>query len=59
VQLAHLDRAGSDERHRPRSHPCSLTGVDLEVARVTQGISLRNRCMYVTPGDVITAWEVA
>jgi GTP cyclohydrolase II len=32
---------------------------DLRVARMTQGISLRNRCMHVTPDDVITAWDVA
>ncbi|HEX6404891.1 MAG TPA: GTP cyclohydrolase II [Pseudonocardiaceae bacterium] len=32
---------------------------DLGVARMTQGISLRNRCMHVTPDDVITAWDVA
>jgi GTP cyclohydrolase II len=32
---------------------------DLGIARVTQGISLRNRCMYVTADDVITAWDVA
>jgi 3,4-dihydroxy 2-butanone 4-phosphate synthase/GTP cyclohydrolase II len=32
---------------------------DLGIARVTQGISLRNRCMHVTDYDVITAWDVA
>jgi GTP cyclohydrolase II len=32
---------------------------DLGVARMTQGISLRNRCMHVTPDDVITAWDLA
>ena len=31
---------------------------DLGIARVTQGISLRNRCMHVTPEDVIMAWDV-
>ncbi|MDQ3761783.1 MAG: GTP cyclohydrolase II RibA [Actinomycetota bacterium] len=32
---------------------------DLGVMRVAQGISLRNRCVYVTTDDVITAWDVA
>ena len=32
---------------------------DLGIARVTQGISLRNRCMHVTDYVVITAWDVA
>lgn len=32
---------------------------DLGIARVTHGISLRNRCMHVTDYDVITAWDVA
>jgi riboflavin biosynthesis pyrimidine reductase len=32
---------------------------DLRIARMTQGISLHNRCMHVTPDDVITAWDVA
>jgi 3,4-dihydroxy 2-butanone 4-phosphate synthase/GTP cyclohydrolase II len=32
---------------------------DLGIARMTQGISLHNRCMHVTPDDVITAWDVA
>jgi GTP cyclohydrolase II len=32
---------------------------DLGIARVMQGISLRNRRMYVTADDVITAWDVA
>lgn len=31
----------------------------LGTARVAQGIALRNRCMYVTADDVITAWDVA
>jgi 3,4-dihydroxy 2-butanone 4-phosphate synthase/GTP cyclohydrolase II len=31
---------------------------DLGVARMTQGIPLRNRCMHVTPNNVITAWDV-
>lgn len=31
---------------------------DLGIARVAQGISLRNRCMHVTPDDVIMAWDV-
>jgi 3,4-dihydroxy 2-butanone 4-phosphate synthase/GTP cyclohydrolase II len=31
---------------------------DRGIARVTQGISLRNRCMHVTPDDVIMAWDV-
>ncbi|MDQ3765386.1 MAG: hypothetical protein M3460_29170 [Actinomycetota bacterium] len=32
---------------------------DLGIARVMQGIPLRNRCMHVTADDVITAWDVA
>ncbi|MDQ4094576.1 MAG: GTP cyclohydrolase II [Actinomycetota bacterium] len=32
---------------------------NLGIARVMQGISLRNRCMHVTADDVITAWDVA
>jgi GTP cyclohydrolase II len=32
---------------------------DLGIARMTQGISLHNRYMHVTPDDVITAWDVA
>lgn len=32
---------------------------DLGITRMTQGISLRNRCMHVTADDVITAWDVA
>jgi riboflavin-specific deaminase-like protein len=32
---------------------------DLRIARLTQGITLRNRCMHVTAYDVITAWDVA
>jgi riboflavin-specific deaminase-like protein len=32
---------------------------DLGIARLTQGITLRNRCMHVTAYDVITAWDVA
>jgi GTP cyclohydrolase II len=32
---------------------------DLGIARMTQGISLRNRCMHVTADYVITAWDVA
>jgi 3,4-dihydroxy 2-butanone 4-phosphate synthase/GTP cyclohydrolase II len=32
---------------------------DLGIARLTQGITLRNRCMHVTAWDVITAWDVA
>jgi riboflavin biosynthesis pyrimidine reductase len=32
---------------------------DLRIDRITQGISLRNRCMHVTADDVITAWDVA
>ncbi len=32
---------------------------DLGIRRVARGISLRNRCMHVTPDDVITAWDVS
>jgi GTP cyclohydrolase II len=32
---------------------------DLRNAGMTQGISLHNRCVHVTPDDVITAWDVA
>ncbi|MBV9058190.1 MAG: GTP cyclohydrolase II RibA [Pseudonocardiales bacterium] len=32
---------------------------DLGIARLTQDISLHNRCMHVTADDVITAWDVA
>lgn len=32
---------------------------DLGIARMTQGISLHNRCMHITADDVITAWDVA
>jgi GTP cyclohydrolase II len=32
---------------------------DLGITHLTQGISLRNRCMHVTACDVITAWDVA
>lgn len=32
---------------------------DLGIARMTQGVSLHNRCMHVTPDDVITAWDIA
>jgi 3,4-dihydroxy 2-butanone 4-phosphate synthase/GTP cyclohydrolase II len=32
---------------------------DLGIARVMQGIPLRNRCIHVTADDVITAWDVA
>jgi GTP cyclohydrolase II len=32
---------------------------ELGIARITQGISLRNRCMHVTADDLITAWDVA
>jgi GTP cyclohydrolase II len=39
------------------------TGVDavgdLGIAQVTEGISLRNRYLHVTPDDVVTAWDVA
>jgi 3,4-dihydroxy 2-butanone 4-phosphate synthase/GTP cyclohydrolase II len=32
---------------------------DLGIARVTQGISLHNRCLHITQDEVITAWDVA
>lgn len=32
---------------------------DLGVARVGEGISLRNRSVYVTPDDIVSAWDVS
>ena len=31
---------------------------DLGVARVTEGIALRNRSVHLTADDVVTAWDV-
>ena len=31
---------------------------DLGVARITEGIALRNRSVHLTADDVVTAWDV-